>query len=76
MAITTKRAVVKIRRRNFKIPRFMPDIPSMELEAASVRLSNPVRISSVEIIGLAFSGIFVSGMMAMQIAMKTLNAAG
>jgi hypothetical protein len=76
MAMTTKVAKMKIRNRNLNMPRVRPDVPSKADEAASDRLSRPKTISNVEIIGLALSGIFVSGMMAIQIAMNTDMALG
>ena len=71
IATTTNMRMVTTRSVIFRHPRVRPDMPSMDDDMARERVSRPKRTSSVLTIGRAFSGIFVSGIMAIQIAMRT-----
>jgi hypothetical protein len=76
IAIPTKMTIVRTRSMILRHPRLSPDMPSMEDDMERERVSRPKRTSSVLTIGRAFNGIFVNGMMAMQMAMKTLIPSG
>jgi hypothetical protein len=76
IAVTTNTTMVRIREVTFNSPRAKLDVATVDSFSVGAEESKPVNSSRVVIIGWAFRGIFVRGIIAIRMHIITVRVSG